>query len=75
MSRSKYEQVHDGEWWLFKEGRSNRRCKIACCDCGLVHIFKIRIRQGRIEMQVNRLPHATGGRRASMAAERRRGSD
>ena len=53
MSRSKYEQVHDGEWWLFQEGRSNRRCKIACCDCGLVHVFKIRIRKGKIEMQVS----------------------
>jgi hypothetical protein len=39
----------------------------------LVHVFKIRIRKGRVEMQVNRLPHATGGRRASMAAEKRRG--
>jgi hypothetical protein len=38
----------------------------------LVHVFNIRIRKGRIEMQVNRLPHATGGRRASLAAERRR---
>ena len=72
MSRSTYEQVHDGEWWLFQEGRSNRRCKIACCDCGLVHVFRIRIRKGRLEMQVNRLPHATGGRRASMAAKKRR---
>jgi hypothetical protein len=70
-SRSAYEQVHDGEWWLFRDGRSNRRCKIACCDCGLVHAFKIRIRQGRIEMQVNRLPQETGGRRAAMKAERK----
>jgi hypothetical protein len=38
----------------------------------LVHVFRIRIRKGRLEMQVNRLPHATGGRRASMAAEKRR---
>jgi hypothetical protein len=35
-------------------------------------VFRIRIRKGRVEMQVNRLPHATGGRRASLAAERRR---
>jgi len=70
-SRSTYEQVHDGEWWLFHEGRSNRRCKIACCDCGLVHQFKVRIRQGRLEMQVNRLPKETGGRRTALKAERR----
>ena len=74
LSRSSYEQVHDGEWWLFHEGRSNRRCKIACCDCGLVHQFKIRLRNGRLEMQVNRLPQETGGRRTALKAERRAGA-
>ena len=65
MSRSRYEQVTDGEWWLFHDGRSNRRCKIACCDCGLVHQFKIRIRAGKLYMQANRLPRETGGLRAT----------
>jgi hypothetical protein len=65
--RSAYEQVYDGTWWLFHEGRSNRRCKIACCDCGLVHEFKIRIRKGKVYMQVNRLPKETGGRRSAMS--------
>lgn len=65
MSRSQYEQVVDGEWWLFREGRSNRRCKIACCDCGLVHQFKIRIRAGKLYMQATRLPRETGGLRAT----------
>jgi len=54
---------------LFREGRSNRRCKIACCDCGLVHQFRIRIRSGRLYMQANRLPRETGGRRTAMKAE------
>ena len=70
MKSSRYEQVEDGQWWLFHEDRSNRRCKIACCDCGLVHQFRIRIRNGRVEMQVNRLPQETGGRRAALRAER-----
>jgi hypothetical protein len=68
-SRSKYEQVHDGEWWLFRDGRSNRRCNIACCDCGLVHEFRIRLRKGRVYMQANRLSRETGGRRAAMRGE------
>jgi hypothetical protein len=66
MAKELYEQVYDGQWWAFQDGRSNRRCKIACCDCGLVHQFKIRIRGGKIYMQANRLPKETGGRRAAM---------
>ena len=69
MSRSRYEQVEDGEWWLFREGRSNRRCKIACCDCGLVHQFSIRIRAGKLTMQAKRLPRETGGIRSARRKE------
>jgi hypothetical protein len=70
VSRSKYEQVHDGEWWLFSEGRSNRRCKIACCDCGLVHFFHIRIRGGKLYMRADRAPKETGGRRRALRHEK-----
>jgi hypothetical protein len=70
MSRSKYDQVYDGEWWPFREGKSNRRCKIACCDCGLVHQFHIRIRGGKVFMRVDRDPKATGGRRRALKAEK-----
>jgi hypothetical protein len=66
MNSSRYEQVEDGQWWLFHEGRSDRRCKIACCDCGLVHRFRIKLKAGRIYMQANRLPSETGGFRAAM---------
>jgi hypothetical protein len=33
MSKSRYEQVYDNEW--FEAPRSGTL--IACCDCGLVH--------------------------------------
>jgi hypothetical protein len=72
VSRSKYEQVHDGEWWLFQEpdSRSNRYCKVACCDCGLTHGFYIKIRKGKIYMRADRLPKETGGRRRALKAEK-----
>jgi len=70
MRSSRYEQVEDGEWWLFHEGRSNRRCKIACCDCGLVHQFSIRLRAGKVYMQANRLPKETGGFRAALKRQK-----
>jgi hypothetical protein len=58
-----YEQVHDDQWWLFQDGKSNRRAKIACPDCGLVHQFKIKIRDGKVFMQIVRLERETAGRR------------
>ena len=73
MRSSRYEQVEDGQWWLFHEGRSNRRCKIACCDCGLVHQFRIRMRGGKLYMQANRLPKETGGFRAALQRRKPRG--
>lgn len=70
MTKSAYDQVYDGQWWRFQEGRSNRRCKIACCDCGKVHRFHVRIRDGVIEMRADVLPRETGGRRRALRIEK-----
>ena len=42
-----YDQIYDGQWVAAPE-------YLACCDCGLVHRLKYRIRKGRLEMQMFR---------------------
>jgi hypothetical protein len=59
-----YEQIYDGQWFKFGEGKSNRRDVIACCDCGLVHEFKLKMRKGKdgepeVFMMANRMPDNT----------------
>lgn len=58
-ARSGYKQAVDGEWrhWA----RSGHL--VACCDCGLVHLMRPRIRKGRIEVQAFRMPKNTASRR------------
>lgn len=36
---------------------------VACCDCGLVHLMKPRVRNGRVEVQATRLQRNTAARR------------
>ena len=31
-----------------------REIEVECCDCGLVHIFQIRVRNGKVEWRANR---------------------
>lgn len=42
MTRSKYEQVNDGDSFIVEPGVG---VKIQCCDCGLVHSFDVIITQ------------------------------
>ena len=52
----KYEQEFEGEWvYPVRKGY-----KIQCCDCGLVHTFDFRLRNGKIEYRVYRDNRATG---------------
>jgi hypothetical protein len=64
MSRWKIRK--DGEWvhWA-RKGHL-----VACCDCGLVHLFRPRLRAGRIEVQAIRLPRQTGGIRKARKLHR-----
>jgi hypothetical protein len=54
MTRA-YESPKAGEWI-----RPVRRgYKLACCDCGLVHLVNFRVRKGRVEFQVFRANRST----------------
>jgi hypothetical protein len=63
MSKSRYIKRHDGEWFAVAQ----RGHRVACCDCGLVHLFRFRLVErngGRgIEMQAWRHERATAARR------------
>lgn len=65
---SRYRVRTDGEWFHIPR----RGHDITCCDCGLVHMVKSRLRGRHIEIQATRLPRATGGRRAALAKKKRK---
>jgi len=54
--RRKYKRYEPGEWWHFKRGGQ----KMACCDCGLVHVFDARLVKGQLWMRGWRDERATG---------------
>ena len=51
---SSYEAMEEG-WFLM--GREFKQC---CCDCGLVHRWKFKIRNGKLYAKVDRDNRATG---------------
>lgn len=55
----KYTQAKDGDWIQ----PIRRGYKMACCDCGLVHVLNFRIRNGKIQFQPRRDNRATAQRR------------
>jgi hypothetical protein len=57
-----YRQVFDGEWVRPKR----RGYKVACCDCGLIHVINYRIKDGHIEYQPTRDNRATAARRRGL---------
>ena len=57
-TRGKVVQRYDGEWF-----DTERFHKFFCCDSGLAHVARFRVRKGKIEMQVIRDNRATGQRR------------
>ncbi len=61
----KYVEQKDGDW--IKVIR--RKHKIACCDCGLVHMLNFRIKKGKIEFQAIRDNRATAQRRRYEAGQ------
>lgn len=54
---SRYRQVIEGDW----EPINRRGYKNACCDCGMVHRRKFRVRKGVLEEQVFVDNRATAG--------------
>jgi hypothetical protein len=61
-SRSKYEQIYDGEWFDLPS-----KWDLACCDCSLVHRMYTRLKDGKIQIRMDRHGPATGGVRAAAA--------
>ncbi len=55
----RYKQTIDGDW--VRPIRKGYR--VACCDCGLVHVINIRVRKNLVEYQVFRDNRATARRR------------
>ena len=56
----KYPQVFDGEWVQpVQEGY-----KMACCDCGLVHVIDFRVsEEGKVQLRPYRDNRATAAKR------------
>lgn len=54
----KYYVQQDGEWF---QPCGNYR--MACCDCGLVHRFQFRIRDGKIQFRAWRDARSTAQKR------------
>lgn len=55
----RYPQVHDDEWVQPVQ----TGYKMACCDCGLVHVIDFRIEEGRIQLKARRDNRATSAKR------------
>jgi hypothetical protein len=60
-----YEQVYNDEWFDLR-----KTPHISCCDCGLVHEIKVRVRKGKVEVQLNRDNRRTGQIRRWAKAKR-----
>lgn len=63
-----YDKVTDGEWVQ----PVRRGYKMACCDCGLVHVINFRIRKGRIQLQASRNARSTAMKRRHDRAKARK---
>ena len=55
----KYRKLSDGEWALTNKGVA----KIACCDCGLTHVWQIQATPKGIRYRAWRDKKATAAKR------------
>lgn len=68
QAKTKYRVRDDGEWFhIPRHGNL-----IGCCDCKLVHLFKARVRKGRVEISAVRMVRNTASRRAAEARRKKR---
>lgn len=51
----KYQRHEDGEWIQ----PISRGYRTKCCDCGLIHEFVFRVKNGRVQFRVRRHGRAT----------------
>jgi hypothetical protein len=54
ITKTEYKQRKDGEWFCISPEH-----KLKCCDCGLVHIIRVRKQKGKFYMQAVRDNRAT----------------
>lgn len=54
----RYTQAISGDWIQPKDGY-----RVACCDCGLVHNFNFRIKNGKVQIQPIVNTRATAAKR------------
>jgi hypothetical protein len=59
--KSDYETVIDGKWYALSP-----KFDLACCDCGLVHDVRVRLKGSQLQLSLRRNGPATGGRRAQL---------
>lgn len=59
-----YYRQRDGEWVQLA---SRKGYRMACCDCGLIHVLNFRVRKGKIQFQAQRDVRATARRRLKLA--------
>ena len=63
----RYPTRKDGEWFPISIRRGH---KIMCCDCGLVHFFRVRVKHsGRghdVELSATRLERSTAAARRKL---------
>lgn len=58
-SKSDYELAVDGEWLRF----ARKGHRIACCDCGLVHVVEFAVVDGKVDVRFSRDNRATAAMR------------
>lgn len=64
----KYPQVQDGQWVQ----PVSRGYKMACCDCGLVHVIDFKIYRGRVQLRAHRDKRATAAKRRYLALRQKK---
>ena len=63
---AKYDRPKEGEWWA-----AGALFRLACCDCGLVHDFEMRVlSDGEVELRGSRNERSTGQIRRHMRKEK-----
>ena len=59
--KTRYQQVWSGQWETLP-----RDWDLACCDCGMVHRIRIRVRRGHPEIQFTNENRKTAAVRRQM---------
>lgn len=64
MARYKEQPAISDDGWTEWVQPVRRGYKMACCDCGLVHLMDVRVFRGRVQFRMKRHRRATATMRA-----------